>query len=295
VQTIYRDVLRKGIEPHKDNPYVLGWSVNNEHDEIVLKSEIEGILKMPATVPAKRALVDHAVRTLYGGDIAKLAAAWKLPTGSDSASLYGATAPQPPDADVETLRRYFADQYYGWVYRTVKEIDPNHLYFGFWILPGWWENEEDWRLIASHCDVLGYDMYTVKFADARLDALLKETDKPVVCGEFSFPSWYGGQRGYGVFATSLATASDAESGNYYARWLSEAARNPYCVGVHWFQYRDQPLTGRGQKGTSLILDEHFAFGLVDITDQPKWDLVTPMRRANLAAAPERVQAMRKQK
>jgi hypothetical protein len=98
-----------------------------------------------------------------------------------------------------------------------------------------------------------------------------------------------------VFATALATASDAESGTYYARWLAEAARNPYCIGVHWFQYRDQPLTGRGQKGTNLILDEHFAFGIVDITDQPKWDMVAPMRRANLAAAPERVQAMRKQK
>ena len=64
-----------------------------------------------------------------------------------------------PPQDIEKLRRFYADRYYGFIYETVKEIDPNHLYLGFWITVGWWENEEDWRLIARHCDVIGYDRY----------------------------------------------------------------------------------------------------------------------------------------
>jgi len=53
----------------------------------------------------------------------------------------------------------------------------------------------------------------------------------------------------------------------------------------WFQYRDQPLTGRGPgSGPNLVYGEHYAFGIVDGTDRPKWDLVERMRAANLAAA-----------
>jgi hypothetical protein len=45
-------------------------------------------------------------------------------------ALYAAQ-PQPPEEDVEALRRYYADRYYAFIYRTIKELDPNHLYLGF--------------------------------------------------------------------------------------------------------------------------------------------------------------------
>ena len=84
---------------------------------------------------------------------------------------------------------------------------------------------------------------------------------------------------------------DATAGQFYANWVRDAARNPYVVGGQWFQYRDQPITGRGSsESMGLTKDEHFAFGLVDITDRPKWDLIEPMRRANLAAVKTRAQA-----
>ena len=34
--------------------------------------------------------------------------------------------------------------------------------------------------------------------------------------------------------------------------------------------------------------EHYAFGLVDIADRPKWELVTRMRDANLRASQRRL-------
>jgi hypothetical protein len=58
--------------------------------------------------------------------------------------------------------------------------------------------------------------------------------------------------------------------------------NPYCVGVFYFAYRDQPLTGRGPgTGPAIVHGEHYAFGLVDVTDRPKWDFVSRVRDANL--------------
>lgn len=293
IRATFRSVLESKIAPNKNNPFVVGWSLSNEHDDIVLKTDIENILKKSGAVPAKRALVAHALQNLYGGDAVRMATAWKSLSSDGSpatrASLEASTTAQPPAADIETLRRYFADQYYSFVYRTVKEIDPNHLFFSGWILDGWWEDEEDWRLMARHCDVIGYDHYSNEFTDARLDRLLREADKPALCGEFSYPSWYAGQRGYGISA-GVGTLSDAESGQRYADWLGSATRNPYCIGIDWFQYRDQPLTGRGGGGTGLVLDEHFAFGLVDITDRPKWDMIRRMRTANLEATKTRLSA-----
>jgi hypothetical protein len=80
------------------------------------------------------------------------------------------------------------------------------------------------------------------------------------------------------------TLSDSASGNAYAVRLQSLAANPYMVGAMIFQYNDQPLTGNGSgPGTSLINGDNRAFGMVDVTDTPKFDLVNEVRAANIAA------------
>ena len=284
-QAKLRDVLSPQITPHRHDPAIVAWSLGNEHDEIITGAEIHAVLNKGGDVPAKRALVDEALGTLYQGDLGKMAAAWGMPAGTPTRDAIDNTnSLQVPDADAEALRRFYADRYYALIAQTVKALDPSHLYAGFWIVPGWWENEEDWRLIARHCDVIGYDNYAFQFADTRLLRLLREADKPALCGEFSFPPQYKGARGFGVYDAAWA-GDEAEAGRLYARFVGDAAQNPNCVGVAWFQYRDEPLTGRGPgHGPGLVYGEHYAFGLVDIADDPKWDLLEPMRRINLAAA-----------
>ena len=287
VQAKFRDVLREQIEPRKKDPWVVGGWRGNAYGELITRAEVGDILKRPAAVPAKRVLVEHVLDEIYGGDAAKMAGAWGVEAKTRE-DLHGAQG-KPPAADIEAMRCFYADAYYRFVYRTVKEIDPNHLYLGFWIVPGWWENEQDWMLIAPHCDAIGYDRYSNEFADARLTRLIEKTDKPILCGEYSYPSWYGGARGYGLYGTW--GEDDADAGDRYTRWVEAAARSPYCVGVCWFHYRDQPLTGRGPgRGEALVYGEHYAFGVVDVTDRPKWDLVTRMREANLSAPGWRLKA-----
>ena len=285
VREKFREGLRQQIAPRKDDPMVLGWSLGNEFDEHIKPEEIRKIMAMPAATAAKRALIDHLVETRYGGSAAALAAAWKVDAGTPEA-LYAAQ-PEPSQEDLEAMRCFYADRYYQFAYTTVKEIDPNHLYLGFWIVPGWWVNEQDWHIGAKYCDVIGYDRYRLEYPEERLDRLQQAADKPALCGEFSFPSWYAGQRGFGKYG--VATESDAESGKRYHDWVRAAANDPYCVGLIWFHFRDQPLTGRGPgRGDRLFYGEHFAFGLVRETDRPKWDMIEQMREANLNAAPWRL-------
>ncbi|MCC6443978.1 MAG: hypothetical protein IT210_11050 [Armatimonadetes bacterium] len=283
----FRESIRKQVDSRKDDPFVVGWSLGNEYDEIILKTEIRDILKMGEGVPSKRALVAYALDSIYGSDLARMGQAWGVQVENHQ-SLYAAQ-PQPPDADIEKLRLFYADRYYAFIYRTVKEFDPNHLYFGFWIVPGWWENEDDWRVGARHCDTIGYDRYANNFADEQLLRLIRESDKPVLCGEFSFPVWYGGRRGFGLYGTWAG--DEAGAARSYTRWVQDAARNPYCIGLMWFQYRDQALTGRGPGGgPNLVYGEHYAFGLLDMTDRPKWQLVNGMQAANLKAVAWRMKA-----
>ncbi|MEO7717733.1 MAG: glycosyl hydrolase [Capsulimonas sp.] len=283
IQEKLRASLATQITPHLHDPTVIAWSLGNEYDEIITGEEIRRILAMGSDVPAKRALTDEAIASQYGGDATKLSAAWGVKGSGDDAK-YGSATIKVPNADVETLRRFYADRYYGLVQRTMKSLDPQRLYAGFWIVPGWWENEEDWRLIARHCDLIGYDNYGFEFADARLSRLIRESGKPVLCGEFSFPPQYEGKRGFGHYDAAWAQ-NETDSGRLYTRYTEAAARNPFCVGAAWFQYRDEPASGRGPgHGPGAVYGEHYAFGLVDITDNPKWALLEPMRRANLAAS-----------
>jgi hypothetical protein len=275
-------ILASQIGANIRNPYIVGWSVGNEYDEIITPDEIKAILALGATTPAKRALVDQALAALYQGDKSVLAAAWKI----NAADIYAAS-PTPPAQDLETLRQFFARNYYQTLYQTVKSIDPNHLYFGFWIVPGWWINQHDWEMMAANCDVIGFDYYVPKFLSGEVDSLIRAANKPVMIGEYSFPSAYNRMRGFGSFQT-VATSSDSESGDLYTQWLRDTSAYPYCVGLSWFEYRDEPVSGRGDTGghnagSNLIYGEDYAFGLVDVADRPKYDLVERVRAANLAA------------
>ncbi|CEK18637.1 hypothetical protein CWRG_02236 [Chthonomonas calidirosea] len=278
VQAQIRQSLQQQIAPRRDDPYILGWSIKNEFDEIITTQEIKDLLQKPAAVPAKRALVDEALKTRYHNDVAAMAVAWHV-TSPTREALYNAQ-PNPPADDLEALRQFFAKSYYAFLYKTVKQIDPHHLYFGFWIVPGWWQNASDWQLIAPYCDVIGYDRYANTFADQWLEGLFASTKKPVLCGEFSFPPYYQGQRGFGRY--SISTTDENQEADLYTKWARDAAYNPYCVGFMWFEYRDEPITGRGPgHGTEKVYGENYAFGLVDVADRPRWDLVSRMREVNL--------------
>lgn len=286
IQQRFRNALEWQIKDRRTDPLVVGWSLGNEFDEIITAEETRNILAKGSGVAAKRALVDEAMRSLYGGDVARLAKAWGI-NAVKLEDIY-ASRPSASAGDVEALRKYYARAYYGWVYQAIKELDPNHLYFGGWIVPGWWENESDWDLIAEFVDVIGYDRYADRFSDDTLDGYIRRTGKPVLCGEFGFPAHYNLMRGYHQYPVA-STVDDAESGDAYMRWIADAARHPYAVGVGWFQYRDEPVSGRGPgQGPELVYGENFAFGMVDVGDRPKWDLVTRVREANLGAVKRRL-------
>ena len=286
IQSQFLSALEAQIGGQTTDSRILGWSFQNEYDGIVPADEIQSILNMGATVPAKQSMLTYAVQQLHTGSIADLAKHWGISV-TTMAQLDAAT-PTPPADDMEQMRLYYENTLHHFIYSTFKQVDPNHLYFGFWIVPGWWVDDGDWNVEAANCDVIGYDRYAFELLEPDLTPLLARQDKPTLIGEFSFSPTYSLVRGYAVYASANAR-DDAGAGNAYARWLDAASNEPTTVGVMWFQYRDEPLSGRGPgQGVEPVYGEHYAFGTTDDTDRPKYDLVSRMRAANLAAGRRRL-------
>jgi hypothetical protein len=254
--------LEKEVEPRRDDPFIVGWSIGNEREAFPDLNDVRKVLASTDGTPAKQAMLAFA----------------KL-KGINPTSAEGA----------ERLRLFYEDALFDLYYRTIKDVDPHHLYLGNWVTPNWWIDSDDWGAIAKHCDVIGFDRYARSLDDPAMDRLLADFDKPALCGEFSFPADYGGRRGYGTYSSSVET--ERESGDLYRRWISDAAAHPRIIGALYFEYRDEPILGRGPGagGAFPVLGENYAFGLVDVTDRLKFELCQSVREANLQAVTTRLE------
>jgi hypothetical protein len=83
----------------------------------------------------------------------------------------------------------------------------------------------------------------------------------MIIGEFHFGV---PERG---LAPGLAQAvNQEERAVAYRYYVENAAANPAIIGTHWFQWIDQPATGRND-------GENYNIGFVDVTDRPYPDMV----------------------
>jgi len=70
----------------------------------------------------------------------------------------------------------------------------------------------------------------------------------------------------GLSSGLVQAMDEAERGIAYRYYVEQSAAHPAMIGTHWFQWLDQPATGR-------MDGENYAIGLVDVTDRPHAELV----------------------
>jgi hypothetical protein len=57
----------------------------------------------------------------------------------------------------------------------------------------------------------------------------------------------------------------------YRDYVAGALHHPQFVGCHWFQYRDEPVTGR------VMDEENYQIGFVDVADTPYAETIAASR------------------
>jgi hypothetical protein len=228
-------IAQRACTPYKDDPYLLGYFIGNE----------------PSWPTRESALADMILAAPDTG-INRELKKWLAEKG-----------------DTADTRRAFAfqafERYLTVIIAAVKKHDPNHLNLG--IRFGGSPPPEVIRF-GRLFDVYSHNIYQPTPDPARIQRYYELTGRPILIGEF-----HNGTPGRGMSPGLVQANSQAEKGYLYRCYVENAAANPAIVGAHWFQFIDQPNTGRND-------GENYNIGMVDVTDRPYPEMVASMKLAH---------------
>ena len=261
----FREKLLKQMESKRGksagDSWCLGFFSDNELSWGDETSLAVGTLMSPAEQPAKRAFLD-LLRKKYE-DIGRLNAAWGTAHASWDVFAASTTAPdiEKTRADLTTFYTHIAEEYFRVAREAIKEVAPGQLYLGCRFA---WDNPLAQAAAAKFCDVVSFNLYYKDLADFTFEG---GADVPLIVGEFHF-----GATDRGMFHGGLRQMENqAERAAAYSKYVRTALLDPKFVGCHWFQYRDQPTTGRA------LDEENFQIGFVDVADTPYREMVEASR------------------
>jgi len=236
----YAEKVNKTAEsqcaPLKDDPYLLGYFVGNEPPWPGREKELINVI-------------------LEGDDTPMKAALQKYLAGEDTP---------------ERRKAFVYDTYFRFitvVNKAIKKYDPNHLNLGLRF--GGDPPEDLVKTSASvGFDVFSLNIYGYSAYSDRLNKIDELTGLPIIIGEFHF-----GTPGRGLSPGLRQTISQEERGVAYRFYVENAVAHPSLIGTHWFQWWDQPATGRGD-------GENYNIGMVDVTDRPYKELIDAARETH---------------
>jgi agarase len=273
---------------------------------------MDAYLLLPANAPGKVAL-QAFLEERYAGDVAAFNATWGTALASfDDLQTLGSLSPAPAAvpasptgspaqiADRRAFDAHVAERFHRVTHDAIRALAPDMLILGSRLLI-LSTRPEVLVAIAPWVDVMTVNYYEIAdtilqvapsypadygipFANMfdDLDTMHRLTGKPFLIGEFIYRAADSGlPNTLPPFFPTLATQADRAQalGTYLRRVLAR----PYLVGAHWFQYMDQPATGRFD-------GENQNFGLVTITDDAWPEVTDRLRTVSAAAAQRRVLA-----
>jgi hypothetical protein len=277
---------KEAVIPYKANPYRVGYFSDNEVGwwNGALFSYY---LERSASNHTKQTLV-ALIRHHYGEDWHRFTDDFVVSDGISSFRqlLQSADAHahlRPEGNGIRMVRQWTAvvtRRYYELVHRALRAADPTALILGD-RLPSYYDPDAV-RAMTPFVDAIATN-YNVDSPDGWIahyyfDGLRQLTrNKPVLVSEWYFAAQENrsGNQNNGYLMT-VPTQADR------ARGAANAARNfalePGIVGLHWFQYYDEPSGGR--RGDH----ENYDFGLVDTNGRPYEELTAALTAANRSLA-----------
>ncbi len=218
--------------PRKNDPYLLGYFIANEPPWPGRESLVaDTILERPPS-----AIQRELKAFLAGGD-----------------------TPERRKAFVYRAFRRYLDV----INAAVRKHDPVHLNLGLRF--GGSVPSPEIVEAAKSFDVYSMNVYAYSVNNTVLDRIAQLTGRPILIGEFHI-----GTPGRGLAAGLVQAANQEERGAAYRYYVEQAAAHPAFIGASWFQWIDQPATGRGD-------GENYNIGLVDVTDRPYREMVEAMK------------------
>jgi hypothetical protein len=157
------------------------------------------------------------------------------------------------------------------VREVIKAVAPSQLYLGCRFAA---VNARAAAAAARYCDVVSYNLYQPNVADFKFNG---GADVPLIIGEFHL-----GALDRGLFHPGLVPVANQQArATGYQDYVLSALFHPQFVGCHWFQYADEPTTGR------VWDEENYQIGFVDVADTPYAETIAASREVGAMLYGER--------
>ncbi len=223
-------------------------------------------LNAPSTQPCKAPMV--ALLQAKYGTIARFNAAWGTGLaswGQLTASGVGQPAITPAmRTDLKAMLTAYADKYYGSIRGSLARIGYKGLFLGS---RDALDQTPDAVLdvISKYADAVTINNY--ESDDATWNRIARLT-KPVILSEFSYAAV---DRGHWCGNKNWEVGSQADRGARVGGYFARAASIRNVCGAFMHAFAETPFTGRWSD------NERMNTGLVDMTDQPYWEVVSAFR------------------
>lgn len=267
-----QEIATKECAPRRQDRQLIGYFSDNELRWGPDWRGKETMLDLYLELPEGAAGREHAIEFLkqrYGGEIAKLNAAWQI-RAADFAGIRALSPSGAHQADADQFLGEVADRYFAVCARALHQADPNHLYLGARFAG---QAPDPVFRAARVCDVVSINIYGF---DPRplVGRLYELTGKPILVTEFAFRATDSGlpnTKGAGPKVPSQRSRADA-----YSLYVALLESLPEAIGYHWFKWNDEPKEGRFD-------GENSNYGLVNIEDEPYLSFGEAVQAANQAA------------
>lgn len=251
------------------NPALIGYYTENE---VNYPQVMQRLLENTGNIPAKKKMSEW-MKQRYNSKIAQFNKNWETSFADFSAIATTVLKARTPEAkqDLEAFEEFYWDAYFALISKTLKKVDPDHLYLGERILPHLIRYDRVIRAMGKHCDIFSANYYTNGYLPKEVAHMAAVSTKPVMLSEWSF-----GSPEQGLFGVRNVK-NQQERAAQYRRYVENAAATPGVVGVQWFCLLDESNTGRGW---SSFYEERFNTGLFNICDRPYKVLTDAAAQAN---------------
>lgn len=254
-----REGIAKGTESCRDDPLLIGYFVDNElqwdtwdNDGLAEKATVaRAALAAPAEIPARKVFIQQLKKKYQ--TLNAFNKAWDLSwkKWSQQQKLQPTHLTASAKEDCRLFLKAMASHYYETVLKEVKQADPNHLYLGSRLAQ---RPVVVVEAAERFCNVISFNCYDDTIEPSKW-SFLYSFPKPAMIGEFHFTAL-----DTGMFPGRKTRNNRIEKEKAFLKYLASVKKLNLFIGAHWFQYIDQPITGRRLDG------ENYAVGFTSITD-----------------------------
>lgn len=255
------------LNDYKDDPYLVGYFLRNEPQWAFGYHNLAYEMFATDQQSATKDEFINWINSKYNNSIESFNKSWNLSIGSFN-DLKKLTFKDYPsvmaDSDFYSFSTIMVKRYVDVPCDEVAKVDKNHLNLGMRYA---WISSDLLYKAGERFDVFSVNGYG--YIPPATAEIARISNKPVMIGEF-----HHGAVDRALPATGITgVISQDERAAVYRNYIEQGFARPELIGMHYFQWVDQPYYGRFD-------GENYNIGVVTIQNLPYRELSEAMRITN---------------